>query len=482
MKKIIFSFVIFLLLFCTFCCARFFKDNNSLKNYSFKEENIIMPSNEALVRFSNGLKIKTISNPDYEKTNFAEFDKFIKYLGKTYPLVFKKCEFNLINKYGIVLKLKGKDSQKLPNLMIGHYDVVGVKNENNWEYPPFSGYYDKEYVYSRGTLDDKGSVFAILEALNDLLKTNFQPESDLYIAFAHTEETGSNEGAPKIVNYFRENNIKFNTTLDEGGVISNQDGNFYAFIGTAEKGRLLTKITLYGDPAHASLPTQNSAVSKLAKLIQAFSNRTDAIKISQDAKKYYKSTYNSHSLFMRFLISNMDILRPLFVREMSKKPDDLARISSTYAITILEASNVQNAVSADASMMIDTRMLPGYTTNDVKKYINKVVAKTLPNEKVKIEYLSVIEPSVSKNNDNSEFEKLSRVIRNIYPDIPISPYLVLGATDARAYNLISDNTFRFLPCVLTPEEAGLMHVDNEKLSIKNWGRMITFYKGYILSK
>lgn len=481
MKKIILCVALLLVITGCFSFVRFYKDNKAFDNYSFKE-NINLPSKEALGRFSEGLKIKTISNADYSKTDFGEFDKFINYIKTAYPMVFENCEFKLINNYAIVLKLKGKDSSKLPNILTAHYDVVGVKNENAWKYPAFSGYFDDEYIYSRGTIDDKGSVFAILEALNDLIKEGFQPKSDLYVAFSQTEETGSSEGAPKIIEYFKKNNISFNTVLDEGGRITNKNGNYYAFIGISEKGRLLTKITLYGKGSHASSPAKNTAVVKLAKLIQAFSNNRNKIIISNSAKEYYKTTYKSYGVLTRFLISNMDILRPLFIWKISNTPEDMARVSSTYAITVIEASNVQNAVSADASLLIDARILPEETVDDIKNYINKTVAKALPNEKIKIEYLSQMEPSTSKNDNKEEYEKLSKIIRKIYPDILISPYLVLGATDAREYNEISNNTFRFLPCILKPDEAALMHSDNEKISIKNWGRMITFYKEYILDK
>ena len=57
--------------------------------------------------------------------------------------------------------------------------------------------------------------------------------------------------------------------------------------------------------------------------------------------------------------------------------------------------------------------------------------------------------------------------------------MVLGATDARDYAKVSDNTYRFLPIILSDEEAALMHADNEKISIENWARMIEFYKNFI---
>ncbi|MBQ8476722.1 M20/M25/M40 family metallo-hydrolase, partial [bacterium] len=366
--------------------------------------------------------------------------------------------------------------------MTAHYDVVGVKNENDWSYKPFSGFYDNEYIYSRGTIDDKGSVFAILEALNELIISGFVPQNDLYIAFSHCEETGSIEGAPKVIEYFKKNNIKFNTALDEGGRIAKKNSNYFAFVGTKEKGRLLTKITVYGKGSHASTPYQNSAVKKLAKLIFAFEKNQENARILPEIKKYYKTTYKSYSTIDKFLISNMDILKPLFIYKMSKNNEENARLASTAAITIIEASNVQNAVSNEASMLVDIRILPDKSTDDIKKYVNKIIKQTLLDKDIKVEYLSIMEPCVSKNANDDEFQKLAQIIRKIYPNIPVSPYLTLGATDAREYSEISDNTYRFLPCILKPEEYALMHSDNEKISIKNWGRMIDFYKEYILNK
>ena len=87
---------------------------------------------------------------------------------------------------------------------------------------------------------------------------------------------------------------------------------------------------------------------------------------------------------------------------------------------------------------------------------------------INIIYLNII--TVKKN------------INKLFPIITIAPYLVLGATDAREYAEIADNTYRFLPIILTEEEAGLMHADNERISVENWTRMIYFYREFIKSR
>jgi len=481
MKKFILCLVVLLTVFTAFCFYRFFKDEAAVKSCVFKEKTDL-PSQEALARFSDGLKFKTVSNSFYNETDFQEFENFITYIQKAYPEIFEKCEFVRVNKYGIVLKLKGKDSSKKPNVLLGHYDVVAADNTSDWIHPPFSGFYDNEYIYSRGTVDDKASVFAMFEALNDLLKQGFQPKADLYLSLSHAEETGSEESAPSIVAYFKSQNISFDTALDEGGRIVNKNSDYYAFVGTSQKGRLLTKITVFGKGAHASMPPKNSAVAKLAKLITAFEKADNKIIFSDETKHYYKTTYSSYGRLTRFLISNMDIFEPLFIKKISKNPDDLARLSTTYAVSIIEAATVPNAVSSEASMMLDARILPEESVDDVKNYINNVISKVLPNEKVKQEYLDVVVPTPSAGIISEEYKNLSKVIDKSFPDVKVSPYLVLGVTDASEYKDIVDAAFCFLPCVLTVDEAALMHNDNERISVKNFGRMISFYKEYILTK
>ena len=109
--KLIRLLVILVLTFFAYTGAitLFFINNASDSNY----KSILLPRlhQDALERYSGGLKIKTISKANYDETNFEEFEKFINYLKKTYPVIFKKAEFTRINKYALVFKINGKNKQ-----------------------------------------------------------------------------------------------------------------------------------------------------------------------------------------------------------------------------------------------------------------------------------------------------------------------------------------------------------------------------------
>lgn len=66
---------------------------------------------------------------------------------------------------------------------MAHSDVVPVGDAADWTYPPFSGHYDGEFVWGRGSLDDKSPLAAILEAATALLEAGFEPERVSTTAF-----------------------------------------------------------------------------------------------------------------------------------------------------------------------------------------------------------------------------------------------------------------------------------------------------------
>src|SRR5690606_8971036 len=83
-------------------------------------------------------------------------------------------------------------------------------------HPPFSGKVADGFVWGRGTLDDKVGVVGILEAVEALIASGFEPRRTLYLAFGHDEEVSGLNGALKIVQHFRQRNLTLEFVLDEG--------------------------------------------------------------------------------------------------------------------------------------------------------------------------------------------------------------------------------------------------------------------------
>ncbi len=139
------------------------------------------------------IQFPTTAHEVEEGADFSPFYDLHAYLEKTYPLVHKTLEKEIVGKAGLLYHWKGTGkSGRAPLLLMAHQDVVPAGEESEWTYPPFSGTIADGKVWGRGTCDCKGLIIAQMEALEHLISIGFVPDYDLYLSYSFNEEIGSN--------------------------------------------------------------------------------------------------------------------------------------------------------------------------------------------------------------------------------------------------------------------------------------------------
>lgn len=132
-----------------------------------------------------------------------------------YPFV----KLEIINSYSFLYKIEGTEKSLKPYLLAAHYDVVPA-DATNWDWDPFSGKVDNQFVYGRGTMDDKASMMSQLEAVREFLnKTKQQPKRTIYLAYGHDEEISGFGGAGQISKILKSRNIELEYVIDEGSMV-----------------------------------------------------------------------------------------------------------------------------------------------------------------------------------------------------------------------------------------------------------------------
>src|SRR5690554_3564645 len=188
-----------------------------------------------------------MSRLDESETDWEQFQLFIDTLPGLYPLVHEHLERELVGGYSMLYRWPGVSGSH-PSVLMAHYDVVPATDEG-WDHPPFAaqlvGDGDEQVVWGRGTLDDKGALTTILEAVEARLAAGYLPARDIYLSFGHNEET-TGAGANAIVDVLEGRGIRPAFVLDEGGAVVEEvfpgvDGEM-AVIGVSEKG--VTNLTL----------------------------------------------------------------------------------------------------------------------------------------------------------------------------------------------------------------------------------------------
>jgi carboxypeptidase PM20D1 len=107
-------------------------------------------SDSVLTRLSAALKIPSISRPFQVDT--AALDALHKLIDSSYTNVGRTLRRTRVNRYSLLYRWEGKNTNLNPILIMAHQDVVPVSEEtlNRWTYPPFSGAIADGYVWGVG--------------------------------------------------------------------------------------------------------------------------------------------------------------------------------------------------------------------------------------------------------------------------------------------------------------------------------------------
>ena len=439
-----------------------------------------LQSKDIAKHLSGAIKFKTVSNPDADKTDWAEFEKFRNYLVKTYPKIHEVLEKEVISEHSLLYKWSGKDTGKKPLALLSHMDVVPVMpgTENDWEQEAFSGHIDDEYVWGRGTQDMKGHLISVCEAVEQLLHQGYVPESDIYLCFGHNEEVvGSvGGGAKAIAETLEKRGVELGMVIDEGGAVI--PGNMFsvprsdiAVIGIAEKGYADIKITCKKEGGHSSQPPKDNGLVDLAKILVKLDKKQMKQRFTYTVKHLFGNAGRYMSFTMRLLLSNLWITKPLVLKALSTSPTSNALTRTTITPTMAEGSPAGNVLPQTAYVNVNARVLHGEKIKDVEDHIKKC-AKGID---IEMELQRGKEPSAVSTIDCEEYEIVKKTVKQIHGDLPVAPYLMVGGTDSCFYERICSKIFRVGPFKMTKEAIGSIHSTNEKIAIHVLENGVKFY-------
>lgn len=441
------------------------------------------PPQQSVERLAAALRIPTVS-ADVALTVDNPFDSFKDYLPQAYPAIYAAMDTATANRYGLVFRWPGSDPELAPILLLSHYDVVPVIGFDGdtaapvegWERPPFAGEIHDGHIYGRGTLDDKGMLFSILEAADALIAEGFRPERDVWFAFGFDEEVSGEQGAKKIAEWFAGQGMRFDAVYDEGSIIAAPgiggiDATL-ALIGTAEKGFLTLRITVRGEGGHASMPPAEGALVMAAGIIEGLNSNQMPAKLTPPVESFLDNIGGAMNYVSRMAIANKWLFRGVLLKVLSNHPATNALVRTTTAITMAHGSDADNVLSSTAQVTVNFRLLPGDTVEDVIAHVEKICE----GYDTDIEVVSAREASDVSTEDTHAYEMMRRTLAEVYPQAVAAGYLAVVGTDAYKYQTVSDNIYRLMPALVTEREQGTVHNENEHISLDNYGRMIAYFK------
>ncbi|GAB5472148.1 MAG: M20 family peptidase [Maribacter sp.] len=433
---------------------------------------------QAIDHFAEALKIRTVSPEKSIDFDSLQFGKFNHFLAETYPLVDSLLDKKIFNSFSHLYKWQGSDSDLKPIILMGHLDVVPVieKNLSEWKVDPWAGTIRNDTIWGRGTIDDKVGVVGIMEAVEQLLSQNFKPKRTMYFAFGHDEEIGGRNGAVAMANYLQQQGVKAEYVLDEGGVISEglvpDMTKEVALIGTAEKGYLSLNLNIRIEGGHSSMPGKETAIDVMSNAITALKNNPLPAKITIPLEQFMEYLGPEMPFLNKMVFANKSVLGPILLNVYESTSSGNAQIRTTTSPTIFNSGVKDNIIPMTASATVNFRILPETTSDDVIAHVKRIIN----DDRITITKGSFVsEPSKLSATDNAQFNTLNTTILQLFPEVIVTPYLVVGGTDSRHYGEVTDNIYRFSPIHLNKHSQKSFHGLNERVAVSDFYDAIAFY-------
>ena len=452
--------------------------NFKSKQLSYEPIKVIKVNSTSKLNFSNAIKIKTVSPEkeiDFDSISFQNFERFLK---NTYPLADSILEKKTFNSFSFLYKWEGVNQTVKPIILMAHLDVVPVIEENlsDWKHNPFGGAIINDTIWGRGTIDNKVAVIGIMESVELLLGDGFKPQRSIYIAFGHDEEIGGINGARTIANYLKEQGVQAEFVLDEGGSIVQgiipDIEKEVALIGIAEKGFVSLKLTVKLEGGHSSMPEKETAIDVLSNAIVKLKKNPFPTTISPPIEEFIENLGPEMPFLNRLVFANKSIFSSVITGVYEKTSSGNALVRTTTSPTIFNSGVKDNIIPQSASATINFRIIPGETIATVVDRVNMIIN----DERITIKSGKFIsEPSQVSSTSSFGYKTLHRTISEIYPTILVTPYLVVGGTDSRHFNEISDNIYRFSAIKINRSNIKSYHGLNERLSVHDFENSIRFY-------
>jgi acetylornithine deacetylase/succinyl-diaminopimelate desuccinylase-like protein len=345
---------------------------------------------------------------------------------------FKDTEYQLIGDgpthQNLVVRFRGKDPTRKPVLFICHLDVVEALRED-WSFDPFVFLEKDGYFYGRGTSDIKNEDAALVAALIRLRQEGWAPARDIVVALTEGEETGIGNGVDWLVQN-RRDLIEAELCINpDGGTGEIRNGRATMLeLQTSEKTYLAYQLEVTNKGGHGSLPTKDNAIYRLAAGLQRLAAYEFPLNLNETTRLFFErsAAFETDQIKADMLaLAKTPADRAAADRLAAGSAFYNAMMRTTAVATQLNGGHAQNALPQKATAVLNARMLPGESADDVMAAIAKAVA----DDQIKVTSLVANRGSPLSPLRPELVQRVEAVTQAVWPGVVVTPFMATGATD-----------------------------------------------------
>jgi acetylornithine deacetylase/succinyl-diaminopimelate desuccinylase-like protein len=359
----------------------------------------------------------------------------------------------------------GGTGARKPLLLLAHIDVVEAKRED-WQRDPFKLVEEDGYFYARGAADDKAMAAQFVANLLRYRQEGYRPERDLILALTCDEEIIPSDFNG--VEYLLRNHralMDAELALNEGGggALDRQGKPLRFSVLAAEKVFQSYRLEVTNPGGHSAQPRKDNALYQLAGGLVRLAAHDFPARLLPVTRAFFErmSTIVDGQAGADMKAILRDPPDAAALARLSQNPGYNGMLRTTCVATMAEAGHATNALPQRAAAVVNCRVLPGESVDEVRSTLVRVLA----DEKISVAatHAPVLSPPAPL--EPQVMGAVETLVKQMWPGVPIVAYMAAGATDGRFLNNAGIPTYGISGLFSEPETSGA-HGLNERLPVR----------------
>jgi len=345
----------------------------------------------------------------------------------------------------LLVRVQGSDPVAPSLMLMGHLDVVPAQAAD-WSVDPFGAEIRENQVWGRGAVDmlcwTAAQAVGLAEALSRAPGGRFAGDV-AFLALADEEASGR-WGAQYLTEHAWDE-VKADYMVTElGGFFIPTDRGPAAFCTVGEKGVAWVKLSARGTPGHGSMPYgADNAAGKAAEAVRRLARLGLPLRASPPYRAMARAM--GRGGLERLALTTGWGEGWALKRLLARNPG-MARFLHTAGRTtvspnVLRAGEKVNIVADRAEVLVDCRVLPGTTEQDLEHLIRKALGRRLSGY-FTFEITDWF-PSNLSATDNPLHEAIADLFHRAHPDARLVDLFIGGVTDGRFWRSRGTTVYGF---------------------------------------
>jgi acetylornithine deacetylase/succinyl-diaminopimelate desuccinylase-like protein len=390
------------------------------------------------------------------------------------------------HKGNLVVRLRGSRKGK-PILIIAHLDVVEAKR-SDWTTDPFQFVEKDGFFYGRGTQDMKESDAIAVTTFIRYLKEGYKPNRDLILALTADEEGGTFNGVKWLLQNHRDLiDAEYVLNPDAGGVTTDKGKPVDVEVEATEKLYADFQLTATNPGGHSSLPRVDNAIYEIADALGRLERAPFPFELNNVTRAWFEQVASSETPALAADIRAMLKTPPdaAAVARLSKNPRFNSTMRTTCVATRLSGGHADNALPQSAQALVNCRILPGHSSEEVRQDLLKVFA----DPKITLRYK---DPATAEYLDKAPDTKaflppplrpdvmnpLRAIAGKLWPGVPVIPEMETGASDS-IYTIAAGLPSYGINGIAIDSDDVRAHGKDERLRVESYYTGVDFYYRFL---